>query len=78
MGQGEGSSLGSLLAIVGSTIILTFVCVLIYMSWADKLGLPQVSVYVAIAIYVLAVFFSFLVWVYYVTHKERKQFCGFR
>jgi len=44
------------------------------MSWADKLGLPQVSVSTAMAIYVLAVFFSFMVWVYHVTHKEKSHF----
>jgi len=74
----EEGPLGSLLAIIGTTIILTFVCLLIYMSWADKLGLPQVSVYTAMAIYVLAVFFSFMVWVYHVTHKEESRFYGSR
>jgi hypothetical protein len=73
MGREEGP-LGSLLATVGTAIILTFICLLIYMSWADKLGLPQISVYTAMAIYVLVVFFSFIAWVYHVTHKEQSPF----
>jgi membrane protein YdbS with pleckstrin-like domain len=76
MERKDGGSLNSLLAIVGTTVILTFVCILIYMSWASQLGLPQISVYAAMAIYILAVVFSVVVWVYRVIHKEKSQFQG--